>query len=111
LGSLKGGRKYWNESFIKGAKSFGAKNISDLSRMQTTFVNYDPSGTSSASSRAEAGYEYAQTNYASLTRGMNPKEDYFNIVDHSMGVAFGEGVSKYMQEMGWEVNKVVHLNG
>lgn len=42
---------------------------------------------------------------------MNIKEDYFNIVDHSMGVAFGEGVSKYLQERGWEINKVIHING
>lgn len=79
--------------------------------MQTTFFNYDPSWYSSANGRTAEGYEYAKSNYGSLTRGMNPKEDYFNIVDHSMGVAFGEGVSKYMQEMGWEVNKVVHING
>lgn len=110
LGSLKGGREYWNEEFINGAKTFGAKSLVDIGKMKSKFVNYDPNMGSSANSRNEEGYEYAKTNYASITSGMNSKEDYFNIVDHSMGAAFGEGMSKYLQEMGWSINKVVHLN-
>ena len=110
LGSLKGGREYWNEEFIKGAKTFGAKSIVDVGKMKSEFVNYDPNMGSSANDRTKQGYEYAKTNYASLTNGMSFKEDYFNIVDHSMGAAFGEGMSKYLQEMGWSINKIVHLN-
>ena len=110
MGSLKGGRKYWNDSFVNGAIGFGSKTYKDAFNMQTTYVNYNPAGLSSANRRSDEGYAYAQANYTSLTKGMNIKEDYFNIVDHSMGVAFGEGVSKYMQERGWEINKIVHIN-
>lgn len=110
VGSLKGGRKYCNASFVNGAIGFGSKTYKDAFNMQTTYVNYNPSGLSSANSRSDEGYTYAQANYTSLTKGMNIKEDYFNIVDHSMGVAFGEGVSKYLQERGWDINKVVHIN-
>jgi len=110
MGLLKGGRKYWNDSFVNGAIGFASKTYKDAFNMQTTYVNYNPAGLSSANRRSDEGYAYAQANYTSLTKGMNIKEDYFNIVDHSMGVAFGEGVSKYMQERGWEINKIVHIN-
>lgn len=40
---------------------------------------------------------------------MNSK-DVFHFVSHSMGGTFSEGMIRYLEEQGWTVNTVFHLN-
>lgn len=41
---------------------------------------------------------------------MNPQEDVFRIISHSMGGAFSEGIIRYLKEQGWNVDFSIHLN-
>jgi RHS repeat-associated protein len=107
MGELKGGKDYWNKSFRDGAVGYFTESFKG---MQETYVNYNPSFYESASSRFDSGYEYAKEHYSELTQNMNMKEDSFNFVTHSMGTAHGEGMSKYLQEMGWKIDTEVHIN-
>ena len=107
MGSLKGGKYYWNKSFRDGALSYFTKGFED---MQETYINYNPSFYESAGSRFESGYEYAKMHYSELTQDMNMLKDSFNFVTHSMGSAHAEGISKYLQEMGWKIDNVIHIN-
>ena len=56
------------------------------------------------------GYAYAKENYKQLIMGMNPQEDVFRIISHSMGGAFSEGIIRYLKEQGWNVDFSIHLN-
>jgi RHS repeat-associated protein len=112
LGSKKSGRDYWldgrnSSSFIRGASNFVNTRGQN---MQETFVEYNPSFGSSAVDRVKEGYNYAMHNYTSLTQNMDKEKDSFNFVTHSMGTAFGEGMSKFLQDMGWKVENVIHIN-
>lgn len=37
-------------------------------------------------------------------------DNTFEVVTHSMGAAFGEGMIDYLKMMGWKVKGAVHLN-
>ena len=101
-GSPAGGRAYWNNSFIQGAKDY-------LYDDKTYFVNTDYSYFSSASGRTDQGYEWAKNNYETLTEGMS-EDEVFNMVSHSMGGAYSKGVEKYLEEKGWEVQNNIMIN-
>ena len=92
FGSPRGGGTYWggvNSSFVKGAKNF----FNDQSAYFTDFdFNYLRSSTFL---RNLDGYAYAKENYKQLIMGMNPQEDVFRIISHSMGGAFSEGIIRY----------------
>lgn len=107
FGSPRGGETYWggaNSYFVKGAKNF----FNDQSTYFTDFnFNYLRSSTFL---RKVDGYTYAKENYKQLTMGMNPQEDVFRIVSHSMGGAFAEGIIQYLKEQGWNVDFSIHLN-
>ena len=107
FGSPRGGGTYWggvNSSFVKGAKNF----FNDQSAYFTDFdFNYLRSSTFL---RNLDGYAYAKENYKQLIMGMNPQEDVFRIISHSMGGAFSEGIIRYLKEQGWNVDFSIHLN-
>jgi RHS repeat-associated protein len=101
-GSPSGGKAYWNNSFVQGAKDY-------LYDDKAYFVNTDYSYFSSASGRTNQGYEWAKNNYETLIEGMSEGE-VFNMVSHSMGGAYSKGVEKYLEEKGWEVQTNVMIN-
>jgi RHS repeat-associated protein len=101
-GSPKGGKFYWNNSFINGAKKF-------FNDTKTYFVNTNYSLLSSAKERQNQGYEWAKQNYATLTKDME-KGEVFNFVSHSMGGAFSKGAEQYLKEQGWEVKNNIMIN-
>lgn len=45
-----------------------------------------------------------------LTDGMDKEKDSFNVVSHSMGGSFSEGIMKLLKEKGWNVDILVHFN-
>ena len=106
FGSPTGGSAYWggtNSSFVRGAQAF-------LQDKSTYFANIEYNyWRSSTFLRNLDGYNYAQENYSQLINGMNSK-DVFHFVSHSMGGAFSEGMIRYLEEQGWTVNTVFHLN-
>ena len=103
FGSPQGGRVYWNENFIRGAKSY----FNDQSYPYFTDIDYRP--FSFASKRQTEGYEYARDNYKSLIDGMNTDEP-FRIIAHSMGSALAVGTKKLLEERGWKIETMVFLN-
>ena len=106
FGSPTGGSAYWggtNSSFVRGAQAF-------LQDKSTYFANIEYNHwRSSTFLRNLDGYNYAKENYSQLINGMNSK-DVFHFVSHSMGGAFSEGMIRYLEEQGWTVNTVFHLN-
>ena len=106
FGSPTGGSAYWggtNSSFVRGAQAF-------LQDKSTYFANIEYNyWRSSTFLRNLDGYNYAKENYSQLINGMNSK-DVFHFVSHSMGGAFSEGMIRYLEEQGWTVNTVFHLN-
>ena len=106
FGSPTGGSAYWggtNSSFVRGAQAF-------LQDKSTYFANIEYNyWRSSNFLRNLDGYNYAKENYSQLINGMNSK-DVFHFVSHSMGGAFSEGMIRYLEEQGWTVNTVFHLN-
>lgn len=108
FGSTKGGSVYWNgahSAFVKAAQSAFKDYATPF------FTNYDYDYMASANYVREIlGYRYAKENYQTLIEGMEPGEDKFNFVSHSMGGAFSEGMMKYLSEQGWETDNAVFLN-
>ena len=106
FGSPTGGSAYWggtNSSFVRGAQAF-------LQDKSTYFANIEYNyWRSSTFLRNLDGYNYAKENYSQLINGMNSK-DVFHFVSHSMGGAFSEGMIRHLEEQGWTVNTVFHLN-
>ena len=106
FGSPTGGSAYGggtNSSFVRGAQAF-------LQDKSTYFANIEYNyWRSSTFLRNLDGYNYAKENYSQLINGMNSK-DVFHFVSHSMGGAFSEGMIRYLEEQGWTVNTVFHLN-
>lgn len=65
--------------------------------------------TSTAEDRFKIGYEYAKNNIDLLTMDLKAGEQ-FNFVSHSMGAALTEGIAKYLNEKGFGVSNIVHIN-
>ena len=107
FGSPTGDAVYWggtNSSFVRGAQAF-------LQDKSTYFTNIEYNyWRSSTFLRNLDGYNYAKENYSQLIDGMNSKKDVFHFISHSMGGAFSEGMVRYLEEQGWTVNTVFHLN-
>lgn len=103
FGSPPAGKQYWSSSFVNGAKSY----FRDRS---VSFTDYKPSMFSTVAGRKKAGIDYAKNNAEALTKGMKKGKDVFRLVTHSMGGAFGEGIAEYLQNEGWDVETIVHIN-
>lgn len=77
--------------------------------------NTNPSAVSTAGQRYEQGYEFAKKNYQAIIAGYeaelkNNSKATLDIVTHSQGAAYGEGMSAYIAEQGkYKVNNMVHL--
>jgi len=101
-GSPKGGKAYWNSSFVNGAKDYMHDN-------SVYYANTDYAYLSSAKGRTNQGYEWAKENYATLIDGLGEGET-FKMVSHSMGGAYSKGVEKYLEEQGHTVEMNVMIN-
>ncbi len=97
-------RDYWSENFIEGARKYFGETSENYQ-----FVDGRGKHNSSGSSRYTAGYEYAKANLTILTDGM-AKGETIKIVSHSMGAAYSEGMIQFLQEKGFNVEKVVHFS-
>lgn len=109
FGSPKGGEAYWKgeySSFVSGAKKFFNDN-------NTYFLDYEydlKKLDTNSYFRRNKGYKFAKENYEKLIFGMNPEEDVFRFITHSFGGAFADGMVKYLKEMGWSVDVMMHFN-
>ncbi|MFN0189713.1 MAG: RHS repeat domain-containing protein [Bacteroidia bacterium] len=103
FGSPPAGEKYWSQNFVKGATDYFNDPIAK-------FTSYQPGMFSTAAERKAAGIAYAKEHFGYLTKGMTKEKDVYKIVTHSMGAAFGEGVTEYLQGEGWKVETIVHVN-
>jgi RHS repeat-associated protein len=105
FGSPPAGEPYWggrNSSFVAGAKDyFGDRN--------TQFIAYNPNIASTAEERRDAGRQYAKMHLKELTAGMKNGEQ-FEIVSHSMGAVYSEGIEDVLKENGYIVGQAVHIN-
>ena len=107
FGAYVGGASYWggeNSSFVKGAQKF----FNDFD--YPYFVATDHSWYSSANDRFIEGRKYASEHYNVITQGMSKEHDVFNLVSHSMGGAFAEGIAEYLIEKGWNITAIAHFN-
>jgi RHS repeat-associated protein len=96
------GKDYWNPFFIKAAQSF----FSDGNVM---YVDGRGTYNSSGKDRFNAGYLYAHTLYHSIKSKMKDGER-INVVSHSMGSAYSEGIISYLMKQGMEMGTIVHLS-
>lgn len=98
---------YWGGKFIDKAKSY----LKDA-----TIQFHDGSGTwnSSGTERYDAGYEYAKAKFGELTANVldadGVQTETLKFVTHSMGAAYAEGMIKYLEEKGVQVEKVIHFS-
>ncbi|MBU3661379.1 MAG: hypothetical protein FGM14_16035 [Flavobacteriales bacterium] len=106
---LPAGREYWSEEFIYGAsKYFCDKNF--------MFVDGTGSGlTSSAQTRQEAGKIYAMvvSEYLRIAVESLGPDEKIQIVTHSMGAAFSEGmIEEFMKnpELAKRIELVAHFS-
>ena len=105
FGSPSAGAPYWNgenSGFVKGAKHF-------FNDDKTLFLEIDHGMLSSANERFQAGYNYAQNDIGNIKENLSDGES-IKIVTHSMGAAFGEGMTKFFNEINLDVEGIVHLN-
>ncbi len=106
FGSPEGGSAYFGgeySGFVQGAKNYFGDN-------DAYFTNIEYGKLSTVKSRQKAGKKWAKENYDQLVQGLDQDKDDFKFVTHSMGAAFGEGVIRYLKQMGWNVSQTVHFN-
>ncbi len=98
--------RYWggDGEFERRAEEF----FGDYSG-NSTYINGSCPGLSTEDQRRNAGRIWARNNMETLIEGLKSGEVY-NIVTHSMGAAFGEGVEDVLTEAGYTVAVVVHLS-
>ena len=107
-GSPEAGAPYWGQygnltsPFVTGALDYFQDN-----NYYILTADYD--WFSSAEDRFNIGYEYAKNNIDYLTMDIGENES-FNFVTHSMGAALSEGIAKYLDEQGYCVSNIVHIN-
>lgn len=101
MGSPDGGRDYWDADFVNAAKNATGSNM-------VSFINTDYGYSSSANDRFNDGYNSIMGG-ALITKGMG-KGDQFVFVTHSMGAAYGEGMTAGLEKQGWGVEKSFHFN-
>ena len=104
IGNNTPGKPYWNKRFIEGAKNYYSDYKSFFS--DVTFLNYK---YISADYRFKAGYKYAEEHFNDLISDLGENET-FKFVSHSMGAAFAEGMAKYLEEHGYKIEAIIHIN-
>lgn len=106
-GTYPGGEGYWlgaDSPFVTGAHTFLQ------SQLPPHFTDIQHHPLSGVPAREEAGWQYAEQYYPSLTAGILQEQDHFNFVTHSMGAAFAEGMIAFLQQQGYHVRTVIHFN-
>ena len=108
IGSSVAKENYWSVGFAREAQKF----FGDYSSINSTnyidgssMCGFDMSGAN----RYNAGYQFAKTHINELTSGMQEGE-FFNMVTHSEGSAYGAGVAQYLLDAGYKVNTILHLS-
>jgi pimeloyl-ACP methyl ester carboxylesterase len=103
-------KDYWGEKFVKSAGMY----LENTEKFKREFIDGRGKWNSTGEERFDAGYEYAKANYASITNGIFDAKgvqiETIKVVSHSMGGAYSEGMIKYLEEKGVNVEKVVHLS-
>lgn len=102
FGSPEGGKKYWDNSFIKKSKEV-------LHDDNVSFLDIDHRVFSSAKQRYSNGYKYVVDKLVALSKDIN-KDETIKFVTHSMGAAFAEGMANTFEENGYKVNVLVHFS-
>ena len=82
----KGGKSYWGVDFVNKATSY-------LNDNNIQFVDGRGKYNSSGDDRFNAGYKFAQSNYANISSTLKDGETV-KVVSHSMGAAYSEGIIK-----------------
>ena len=98
----KGGKSYWGVDFVNKATSY-------LNDNNIQFVDGRGKYNSSGDDRFNAGYKFAQSNYANISSTLKDGETV-KVVSHSMGAAYSEGIIKYLLEQGISISQVIHFS-
>lgn len=98
----KGGEDYWRDEFICSAMNY-------FSDINVGFIDGRGKFNSSGTERFNAGYLYAKNNFDEILSRLG-EDDCVNIVSHSMGGAYAEGIVKYLQEQNIKIGEVVHFS-
>ena len=109
FGSPLGGPAYWggsNSPFVQGAQHY----LNDNTTPYFTDYNFEYMKAENEVDRRNGGREYAEAHYKDLIEGMDIKKDVFNIISHSMGGSFSEGMIDYLKSKGWKVETTIHFN-
>ena len=96
------GEKYWSPDFVNAAKDY-------LNDNNVCYIDGRGSWSSSGEERFKSGYRYAQENYLQILSMLNSNEK-INVVSHSMGAAFSEGIIMYLLSKGVDIGSVIHLS-
>lgn len=105
MGSPCSGKAFWmprwsnNEAFIDGAKYF-------CNHFNPRYAEIDHRFFSTVIERREKGWHWARQR---LEKQFFPDET-IHFVNHSMGCAFSEGVIDLLDEAGFTIGKVIHIN-
>lgn len=108
FGSPPAGRVFWNakdgtdNGFVLGACHF-------LKDQKTFFTKLDFPWYSRVNQRYQQGFYYAKQNLPEWQKQASENE-YYHLVSHSMGTAFGEGILKHLHGQGYRVGHVIHIN-
>jgi hypothetical protein len=98
----KGGKEYWSRAFIKAATDyFSGTTANDL-----LFIDGRAKHNSKGGQRFRYGYDFAQSQ---LKTAFQTGEE-INVVSHSQGGAYAEGMIQYLIENENNVKKVIHFS-
>jgi hypothetical protein len=98
------GKAYWGE--YMGMAGYALKDWNWM------FIHPNTSAFSSAKSRFEAGYSFAVANEKKLSEHIFLCGNTLQIISHSQGVAFAEGLSAFFfEEKGIVTELSIHLQG
>lgn len=108
FGSPPAGRVFWNakdgtdNGFVRGACQF-------LKDHNPFFTELDFPWYSRAKQRYQQGFDYAKQQLHEWYRQAS-EDEYYHLVSHSMGTAFGEGILKKLGDQESRIGHIVHIN-
>ena len=95
---------YWSKSFINAGMSyFGESGGTPF------FIDGRGKWNSSGSDRFNEGVLYAKNHYSEIISGLE-KDEPINVVSHSMGSAYAEGIISFLISRDIKIGEVVHLS-
>jgi hypothetical protein len=110
FGSPLGGAAYWRgtqSDFVVAAQAY----FDDDTPPFFSDFEFNYANIFAASKQIHfLGYYYARVHYNEITAGLLRGRDMFDVVSHSLGGAFSEGMMHYLAERKWQLATAVYMN-